>query len=67
MDSNFTLENDKLRVIASLFWMGGAITLLITNLRTFRKDYADNMDCNDVLKCEIEKMEKQLQKLKSKL
>ncbi len=66
MSKNFTLKNDRLKVISSLFWIGGALALLLVNLRTLNYDLATQTDNKDEIKCEIEKLEKQLQKLKSK-
>ena len=67
MNTNFILENDKLRVISSLFWIGGAVFLLIVNLRVLRQDLITQADCKDEIKYEIEKVENQLQKLKNKM
>lgn len=67
MLQNFTLENDKLRVISSLFWIGGALSLLLVNLRVLQYDLASQTSCKDEIKHEIERLEKQLQRLKNKL
>jgi len=40
MKKNESLENDTLKLMSSLFWIGGSILLLIANIRIVKADLA---------------------------
>ena len=64
-----SMKIDIIRILASLFWIGGAILTLVVALESFQQD--TQTDNKYEIKCEIEQMEKQfqtqLEKLKSRL
>lgn len=64
MDQNYTIETDKLRLIYSLFFLIGSIFAIIVSIRVLHQDKASQTDSNCEMKYQIQKLEKQLQKLK---
>ena len=69
MKPSSSMKIDVIRILASLFWIGGAILTLVVALESFQQD--TQTDNKYEIKCEIEQMEKQfqtqLEKLKSRL
>lgn len=71
MQPDTSLKIDKIRIFASVFWIGGAILTLIAALESYQQNKAAQKDNKCDTKYEIERMEKQFQmqmeKLKNKL
>ncbi|MDP4094023.1 MAG: hypothetical protein Q8920_11755 [Bacillota bacterium] len=65
--SKFILETDYLRLVYSIFLLIAAIVIIMVSIRTIYQDKAAAAGNNCEVKCEIQKLEKQLQKLKDTL
>jgi len=67
MQSNFTIETDKLRLIYSLLFFAGSIFAVIVSIRVLQQDEEMKTDDKCDMKYQIQKLEKQLQKLKDSI
>lgn len=67
MEPDFTIKTDKLRLIYSLFFLIGSIFAIIVSIRVLYQDMQSQTDNKCEIKYQVQKLEKQLQKLKDSL